>query len=264
MKLEDNELVINELNGKNRVYYSDVIGEVNRFSVHVDSALDASKYYVDVSVPRKVIEMKTKYPELYSILISAFTQLFPNIKSIDVQSIDVSFSNINLENVPFIITDKVYRIVFVDENLNQPLDFMYLSSGAKRIFMQLVDVIVEMKNGASMIGIEEPENSIHPSLLKSYLYVMNSLVGDARIIFANHSPYIVQFIEPEGIYVGVPNNNGIARFNRIAKKNVQKIRNDASKEKYSVGEYIFDLLSGGKDDHEILEEYLEDELIYGR
>ena len=76
-------------------------------------------------------------------------------------------------------------------------------------------------------------------------------------IFTSHSPYLVQYLKPEKIYVGVPNANGVAEFRRIKKNKVKKIVANARDLGLSVGEYLFELLSGDSDSFEILESYLE-------
>lgn len=72
-----------------------------------------------------------------------------------------------------------------------------------------------------------------------------------------HWPYIVQYVSTKDIYIGKPNTDGIADFAKIDDKKVNALLADASDNGDSVGNYIFDLLSGGEDDTEILLSYLE-------
>ena len=144
-----------------------------------------------------------------------------------------------------------------DRNLNQPIDFRSLSDGAKRVFLMLTCTIIADIEGITLIEIEEPENSIHPGLLQSYLTVVSQLAGQCRIIVASHSPYIVQYVSTEDIYIGKPNDRGIADFARIEGRKIKQLMKDASSESNSIGDYIFELLSGGEDEMEILMNYLE-------
>ena len=90
---------------------------------------------------------------------------------IDVKEFDigknhaVSFSY----DAPYTVTNKVYSMYVKDKNINQPLDFKWLSDGAKRIFLMLTYAIVADINNLALIAFEEPENSIHPALLQNYL-----------------------------------------------------------------------------------------------
>ena len=275
IKVEDNELVINRLQTLDELYYRIFIENLNNIKVYVERDFDAARLYEKTplipkdtgifefsnitDVPRIVYRLKEGHPAQYEILVNTFMQLFPNIFGIDVREIDLGeLHGIQLPaDAPYIITNKVYSMFVQDKNLNQPLNFESLSDGAKRVFLMLTYTVLANINGYHLIAFEEPENSIHPSLLQSYLSVISQLAGDCRIIIASHSPYIVQYVSTKDIYIGKPNDNGIADFAKIDDKKVNSLLNDASVNGDSVGNYIFDLLSGGEDDTAILLNYLE-------
>ena len=87
--------------------------------------------------------------------------------------------------------------------------------------------------------------------------VLSQLANECRIIVASHSPYIIQYLDIRDIYIGKPNNKGLAEFARVEKKKVNQLIRDASSESNSIGSYIFELLSGGDDEVAILMNYLE-------
>lgn len=273
--VEDNELIINKLLAFPDLYYKSIVENLNNIKVYVERDFDAARLYQKpplipkdtgvfefsnmMDVPRIVYSLKEGHSDQYEILVSTFMQLFPNIFDIDVKEVDLGeLHGLKLPaNAPYIITNKVYSMFVQDKNLNQPLNFKSLSDGAKRVFLMLTYTILANINGYHLIAFEEPENSIHPSLLQSYLSVICQLAGNCSIIIASHSPYIVQYVSTKDIYIGKPNDDGIADFVKIDAKRVKALLNDASVNSGSVGNYIFDLLSGGEDDAEILLSYLE-------
>lgn len=275
IKVDDNELIINKLLAHEDLFYRPIIENLNNIKIYVERDFDAAPLYIKTplilkdsdeldfdsitDVPRIVYRLKEGYLDHYEILINTFMQLFPNILSIDVKEVDLGeLHGLELPvNAPYIISNKVYSMFVQDKNLNQPLNFESLSDGAKRVFLMLTYTILAKINGYHLIAFEEPENSIHPSLLQSYLSVIAQLAGDCRIIVASHSPYIVQYVSTKDIYIGKPNTDGIADFAKIDDKKVNALLADASDNSDSVGNYIFDLLSGGDDDTEILLSYLE-------
>ena len=275
IKVEENELIINKLLAYEDLFYRPIIENLNNVKIYVERDFDAAPLYVKTpiipkgsdtfdfssinDVPRIVYKLKTGYPDQYEILMDTFMQLFPNIFSIDVKEVDLGeLHGMELPvNAPYIISNKVYSMFVQDKNLNQPLNFESLSDGAKRVFLMLTYTILAKINGYHLIAFEEPENSIHPSLLQSYLSVLSQLAGDCRIIVASHSPYIVQYVSTKDIYIGKPNTDGIADFAKVDEKKVNTLLSDAANNSDSVGNYIFDLLSGGEDDTEILLSYLE-------
>ena len=275
IKIEDDELIINKLLTLDNLYYRNFVENLNNINVYVERDFDAALLYQRtplipkdtdifdfsniVDVPRIVYNLKEGHPDQYEILMSTFMQLFPNIFDIDVKEVDLGeLHGLKLPvNTPYIITNKVYSMYVQDRNLNQPLNFESLSDGAKRVFLMLTYTILANINGYHLIAFEEPENSIHPSLLQSYLAVISQLAGDCSIIIASHSPYILQYVDTKDIYIGKPNDDGIADFAKIDDRKVNALLADASVNSDSVGNYIFELLSGGEDDTEILLSYLE-------
>ncbi|MEW4411432.1 AAA family ATPase [Clostridium sp. AN503] len=276
LNIDQNELMVNKLLLNESLYYYDILRQLNEIKVYVDRHLDASEWYsrnsliirknadeFDLdeveSIPRVIFFLKQKYKEKYELLKDVFCQLFPNIMSIDVREIDlgknssVRFSG----DIPYVISNKVYSMYVQDRTLNQPIAFTNLSDGAKRIFLMLTYTILADISGITLIAFEEPENSVHPSLLQSYLNILSQLAKDCKIIIASHSPYIIQYVNAESLYIGKPNDHGLADFAKIDNRKINQLLKDASDSNESIGSYIFDLLSGGDDEIGILLDYLE-------
>ena len=81
---------------------------------------------------------------------------------------------------------------------------------------------------------------------------------NSSVLLTSHSPYLIQYLKPESIYIGVPNNEGIAQFKRIHHSKVKKLIQNARSLDISIGEYIFELMSSDEDASIILNSYLED------
>lgn len=277
IKIEDNGLVINKLLAIDDLYYLDIIQQINDIQFFIERHLDASQSFMPApfvvkgfqelelqgisSIPRAIFFLKKDYPDKYELLINAFNQLFPDIIDINVQEIKLNSSlreaAVKLtEDAPIIFSDNIYTMSIMDNNLIQPVSFERLSDGTKRVFLMLTfAVIADIKNLA-MIAIEEPENSIHPSLFQGYLDVLSQLVQDCKIILTSHSPYVIQYLEPHNIYIGMSSKTGEVDFKRIAPTKVNSLYRDAAEYDRSVGDYIFNLISSS-DSEEYLKEYLE-------
>lgn len=276
ISIDKNNLLINKLQAYDELYYKEIISAVNSLSVYVERHLETTMYYkpdpiirkdfeaLDIrsieNIPRTCFYLKKDYYDKFKILIDAYMQIFPQIKHIDVEEIDFSRhknSSAVPDDAPFIISDKFYRMLVVDSNLNQPINFSMLSDGCRRVFLMLTfATIADIKN-LSLIAIEEPENSVHPALLQSYLRVLAQLANSCKIIVASHSPYILECIQPRNIYVGLPNENNVTDFRRVASSKIKSLLKDSGEYSSSLGSYIFELLSGSTEDIEHLEGYLE-------
>jgi AAA15 family ATPase/GTPase len=254
----------------------------NRFQAtpieYVDDNEDGSIHFDDEDVPKALYMLQKQFPEKYDLFCETVYSLFPEFTNISIQAYELKKNDVNVElaiatakngeiipeaplsdiKIPFKIKDEIYRLLITSTCLNQPLNMSMMSTGTKRIFWLLANVFVASCNEMSLIGVEELETSIHPKLLKSLLEVLDESLDNTSLIISSHSPYLIQYIKPERIYIGVPNNCGTAAFRRINSSRVKSLAVAARDYGLSVGEYIFELMSGNRDSSNILMSYLED------
>lgn len=285
IKIDDDLLVLNKLLALDDLYYSDILQQIDNIQFFIERHLDPNSSYMPdpfiikgfneleldgiQSIPRAIFFLKEDYPNEYDLLMDAFKQLFPEIVDINVREIrldnnpKVTTIRVNSEaetkvsdEIPFIFTDSIYSMNVTQKNIIQPLSFERLSDGTKRVFLMLTFAVIANIKGLSMIAIEEPENSLHPSLLQNYLNILNQLMRNCKIIITSHSPYIIQYLNPCGVYIGMTNFKGEADFRSIAPSKVKSLLRDASEYDKSVGDYIFNLLSSSEANDELME-YME-------
>jgi len=275
ISIEPNELIINKLNAFDNLFYIELVKRINNLNVYIERHFDASESYspdpfirTDMeeleiessdNIPRVLFHLKKQFPDKYDLLIDSFMQLFPQITEITVDELDFKLkkkSNIP-QDLPIKVTNQFYVLHVTDKNLNQPISFESMSDGAKRIFLLLTCIVLAEINKLSLIAIEEPENSIHPILLQSYLSVISQLQGQCRIILTSHSPFIIQYLDLSDIYVGSPNSEGLAVFLRIHQSMQKALLKEADDMDISVGNYIFELLNSSDGDSSELNRYLE-------
>ena len=137
---------------------------------------------------------------------------------------------------------------------------LFRSDGAKRVFMILTKIIMASleERNISLIAIEEPENSIHPSLFRTYLQIIADLLDDCKVIITSHSPYIISFMNLDSIYVGIHREDGMAEFHGFKRSKEKTLENDADSLDMGMGDYIFSMLA---DNESEIEEYLECDTI---
>lgn len=274
IKIDDSSLVLSKLSSFDDLFYADIVNQLNSIQYFIERHLDASPSFVPApfvvkgfqelelqgiqSIPRAIFYLKKDYYDKYELLINSFKQLFPEVKDIAVEEIKLNRPNkMNFsEDAPFVFTDSIYSMSIIDDKMIQPIGFEHLSDGTKRVFLMLTFAIIADIKGLSMIAIEEPENSIHPGLLQNYIDVISQLIHKCKIIITSHSPYIVQYLNPHSIYIGLVNDHGEANFGRIASSKVNTLLRDASQYDKSTGDYIFNILSSS-DSNEYLKDYLE-------
>ena len=291
IELDDLQLAIDVLALLEDIDIAGVVKDIHDISFRVCSSLDLGDRYQpspleyiedeedairfdDADVPKALFTLKKKNPELYKFFEEAVYTLFPDFSSISLNEFTLADQNLDQhitvkvgdkelspeemqKEIPFKIREHVYRLFVKSNFMNQPVSMANMSTGTKRAIWLLTNAFVANLVKAGIVGVEEIETSIHPRMIKNLLEIINDALGDAPLIVSSHSPYLVQYLKPEKIYVGVPNANGVAEFRRIQKNKVKNIVANARDLGLSVGEYLFELLSGDSDSFEILESYLE-------
>lgn len=248
---------------------------------YINQQDDGVLTFDDEDVPHALFQLKQYNSERYNLFLEAIFTLFPEFVDISVQSYELKteISTINMlvaqpngkvlskapadttkmdEEIPFRIKNEIYRLFITSKFLNQPIDISMMSTGTKRVFWLLTNAFIASSTGMSFIGAEELETSIHPKLLKNLLEILDEILTDTPLIISSHSPFVVQYIKPERIYVGVPSSDGTAQFKKIQKNRIKSLISAARDMGMSVGEYLFDLMSGDQDSLKMLSFYLED------
>lgn len=270
IKVGSIELVINKLLAYDGIFLASLIQKINSLKFYMENHLDAKSFYQpdpilrkgldDVAItasnlPRVVYRLNEDHKEKFELLLDVYRELFPNVKDVIVKRFKINADNDPLpDDAPFVITNDLYMLFVKDERLMQPIDFAMMSDGAKRVFMILVKLVLADVSKVSLIAIEEPENSVHPSLFQEYVQIISQLVSDCKVIITSHSPYIVSYLEPSWIYVGINTNPGVADFYTFKKSGQKALKSDSERFNMSMGDYLFSLLSDCETDWT---EYLE-------
>lgn len=271
IKVEKTELLINKLKAYDELYYIKLIKKINSMKFYMEDNLDVKSFYypdpiifrgfdnmtVDAgNLPRVIYQLSQKYPNKFELLKNVYKNLFPNIEDIIVKEIkiDSNVDNIIPDDIPFVLTDAIYVLGVKDRNLIKTMDFQMMSDGAKRVFMILTRILLASDGNISLIAIEEPENSVHPNLFHSYIQIISQLLEDCKIIITSHSPYVVNYLDPSWIHIGMSKTPGIAEFFTFKKSGQRLLQQDANDFKMSMGDYLFSMLA---DEESNWEDYLE-------
>ncbi|MBV4445948.1 AAA family ATPase [Clostridium tyrobutyricum] len=264
ISIERDNLIINKINSYDDLFYVDIIKELNTLKFDVNSFLDSTNAF-DVAPTLKfknsslfgldkktgdniseiVYNLKREDKKSYRLLENSFKELFPTIEYINILSFDITNGTRNIKipnDAPFIIPDKIYRLRVKEDTNNQEMDFANLSNGTKRIFLLLTSAILADKYKFPLIAFEELEDCIHPSLFEQLLIILSKIVNNCRIVITSHSPFLIQYLDLDKIYISIPSKRGVATFKKIKKSKQNSLKNEAKEYGISVGGYLFDLI----------------------
>lgn len=272
IKVEETELIANKLKAFDELYYAQIITKLNGMKIYMENNLDAKSFYQPDPIirkgfeneminadnlPRIIYNLKEQNPDKFELLKDVYFQLFPDIEDVIVKQFKINGLTNNeelTENLPFVFSNN-YHVLFVKEkNLANPVNFSIMSDGAKRVFMILTKIIVSSVSNISLIAIEEPENSVHPGLFQAYIQIISQLLDDCKVIITSHSPYIISYLNPSWINVGVNRKAGVAEFFSFKKSGQKQLENDAAGFDMSIGDYLFSMLA---DSESNISDYLE-------
>ena len=285
--LGDYQLAVDTLSSIDDIAYTLVLDRIKHLSFKTCSSLDMDTHYQDVpfeldepgiplsytnDIPKLLNALKETNPERFSLFKEAITTLFPEITDVEVvkarfdhpQGLIKMYSMKNGEGLqsndteipPFKWKNEIQKIFVTNKHMNQPMDITMLSAGTKRLFW-IMTILFSSNSDTHLIGIEELETSIHPRLLKQTLELLNEHLGDISLLITSHSPYLVQYLKLERIYIGLPDETGLASFQNIAKSKAKSLVGTSQDLGLSVGEYLFDLMAGDSKSSLILKHFIK-------
>ena len=285
LKLSSNVLAIDILQGIDSIDIGEVVNIIKKLSYNKFDEIELEQLYkpsiIEINSPRKdnltdaadiptaLYKLKEKYPEEYNLFLESVYDLFPEFQLVEISPYVLNQEEHDFirklevvvedhENVPYHVRDDLYRLNIKSLYLNQPLNIEYMSIGTQRIIWLLANAIFCRCFNINLLSIDEVEASIHPKLIKALLEALDNILEDSSVLLTSHSPFLIQYLKPESIYIGVPNDDGIAQFKKINPSKTKKLIQQARSLDVSIGEYLFELMSSDADASFILNSYLED------
>lgn len=252
-------LAINQLVGNADLFYAPLLRQLTMINVPYLDTLDNPSIYfsadirggIDLldgnTISAYLYKLKMVDNTNYNLLKSGIMQLLPNLENFDPTEISLGEG----------IASKVYDIRVKEWNNSQVTSIRQLSSGSKRVIFILTMCMVANVKSIPMLLIEEPENSIHPRLLQNLLSCMRGIANDTKIVLTSHSTYLMRYFDATRLYLGLPNDKGLATFARLKPGKVKSVYKRASEMDISFGEYMYELLLDMEDNRALSNEFFQ-------
>jgi len=117
------------------------------------------------------------------------------------------------------LTEEGNTYVAIQEKGFAPFDYHQVSDGTLR----LLAYITALNLDVDLICFEEPENFVHPQLLRLLAEILKK--SDKQIVLSTHSPYFLDHLEPEDLII-VEKKDGKTKLRRVeAEKQKKEIQN---------------------------------------
>jgi predicted ATPase len=119
--------------------------------------------------------------------------------------------------------DGTTHVAIKEKSFKNPFDHHQISDGTLTILAHLLIAFSPSK--AEFIGVEEPEDYVHPKLLKFLVDVFKA--SGTQVLMVSHSPYLLDVVEPENVLL-VRKTQGKTTCKRPRTKELRKFIKELS------------------------------------
>lgn len=150
------------------------------------------------NLPNVLYYLHTKHPEALARVTEKLRSWVPGLADI----------------VTEITSDERLLLRFKDAYFEKPLPAQYMSEGTMRL-AALLTLLYE-PNAIGLLGLEEPENELHPRLLPRLAEELIKATETRQLLVASHSPFLLDALEPEQVWILDRGADGYTQATRTA------------------------------------------------
>ena len=103
---------------------------------------------------------------------------------------------------------------FVDDPFDEPILARYASDGTLKMLAYLI--LLHGSHTYPFIGIEEPENFLHPNLLPVLAEECRSALHSTQLLITTHSPFFLDGLKPKEVRILWRGNDGYTSVRRAS------------------------------------------------
>ncbi len=112
-----------------------------------------------------------------------------------------------------ILADGRLLLQIKDAPFTRPILAKYASDGTLKMLAYLV--VLQDPDPAPLIGIEDPENHLHPRLLPELAEECRGASGRSQLMVTTHSPFFLNGLRPEEVWVLFRDDHGYTQARRV-------------------------------------------------
>jgi predicted ATPase len=142
--------------------------------------------------------LKKQYPKRLAQILNILTRRIPRLENIDTLEFNDGRLLLRVKDAPF----------------DQPILAEYVSDGTLKMLSYLM--VLHDPDPPQLIGIEEPENYLHPRLLQELAEECRQATSRTQLMVTTHSPFFVNGLKPEEVWVLYRNERGFTQAQRTA------------------------------------------------
>ncbi|MBF0141893.1 MAG: AAA family ATPase [Magnetococcales bacterium] len=142
--------------------------------------------------------LKEQHSDRLNTITETLRRRVPRLEGIDADMLESGHLLLKVRDAPF----------------STGVQAKYLSDGTLKMLAYLV--LLNDPNPSPLIGLEEPENYLHPKLLIELAEECNQTSGQSQMLITTHSPFFINGMQPEQVWALGRGVNGYTRVERAA------------------------------------------------
>lgn len=150
------------------------------------------------NLPNVIQYLKEQHPERLNEILGTLTRRVPRLEKVEAE----------------IMADGRLLLQVKDAPFEKPVMAKYASDGTLKMLAYLT--LLYDPEPPPLIGIEEPENQLHPRLLPDVTEECRKAAAAAQVLVTTHSPYFVNAVRAEELWVLYRDSAGYTQAKRAA------------------------------------------------
>lgn len=150
------------------------------------------------NLPNVVHYLKEQHPEQMAAIEKALSRQVPRFGAVQAESMADGRLLLTIRDTPF----------------EQPILAKFASDGTLKMLAYLT--LFYDPAPRPLLAIEEPENQLHPMLLREFAQECQQATARSQVFVTTHSPFILNELKPEQVWVLYRNEQGYTQAVRAA------------------------------------------------
>ena len=150
------------------------------------------------NLPNVIQYLKERYPERLEKILSILSDWVPCLEKVDTELMMDGRLLLQIKDAPF----------------EEPILAEFASDGTLKMLSFLT--LLYAPDPPQLLGIEEPENYLHPRLLNGLVEEYSEALGLSQLMITTHSPHFVNELRSEEVWVLYRNEQGFTVCKRTS------------------------------------------------
>jgi predicted ATPase len=150
------------------------------------------------NLPNVIQYLKESHEEVLDSILDRLSQRIPRLEKV----------------LPEVLQDNRLLLQIKDAPFEKPILSKFASDGTLKMLAYLT--LLYDPNPPMLIGIEEPENQLHPRLLYDLAEECRAAANNSQVMITTHSPFFVNALSPKEVWVFSRNIDGYTEATRCS------------------------------------------------